>query len=77
MSEDTKPFEPVTTTCMKCAPQMYDLKDRINDRVEQLALLQGRYNRLARAAIEAGINVMEVTAAPDVEIGPRIEMNND
>lgn len=72
MKIDMKLGEPVAVVCMKCAPQLIDLRDRLNDRIEQLGMLQGRYNLLASAARQKGIDIQRVTAQP--EIGPRIQV---
>lgn len=74
MNIDTNPGEPVAVVCMKCAPQLIDLQDRLNDRIEQLGMLQGRYNRLASAAREKGIDIQRVSAKPDQNMGPRIQV---
>jgi hypothetical protein len=74
MNIDTNPEEPVAVVCMKCAPQLIDLQDRLNDRIEQLGMLQGRYNRLASAAREKGIDIQRVSAKPDQNMGPRIQV---
>ena len=74
MNIDTKQGEPVAVVCMKCAPQLIDLQDRLNDRIEQLGMLQGRYNRLASAARQKGIDIQRVSAKPDQKMGPRIQV---
>lgn len=68
---DVRSFEPITETCIRCAPTVVDLKQRLRSRIEQLERLQTSYNRLADAARDAGLDVIKITRG--VEIGPRIE----